>query len=542
MMYPVVQGVSVAILFYLSWRIFEHLTTRSSLSHVPGPSRGSWWEGNFYQIFHKNAWQFHEDIMAKFGGIIKVHSHFGDEQLYVSDPLALHHIVVKDQYIYEETSAFITQNLIVFGKGLLSTLGEHHRKQRKMLNPVFSMKHMRDLLPVFYPIAHQVRDVLARQVRSGAEEINVMQWMSRAALEYIGQGGMGYSFEALDDMKTNEYSSAVKMFVPTSFGLIFWRQFIHHFMWISPSVRRTFVEWVPHPLVQRFRSIVDTMHRTSVRIFEEKKAAIARGDDAVLQQVGSGKDIMSVLLRANIQADDKDQLPEDELLGQMGTFIAAGHDTTTSALCRILHQLVLHPDVQSKLRAEVTQARRDYGDLDYDRLMSLSYLDAVCRETLRFFPPIPLLSRTTRKDVTLPLLWPIKSTDGNQIREIALKRNTNIIISIIAANRNKTIWGQDADVWRPERWLTPMAESNSRAQLPGVYASMMTFMGGGRACIGFKFAEMEMKLMLTVMLESFEFSLTRDIYWNMTGLQSPVIKGSDDLTPQLPLKVQFVKA
>lgn len=76
------------------------------------------------------------------------------------------------------------------------------------------------------------------------------------------------------------------------------------------------------------------------------------------------------------------------------TFIFAGHDTTTSAVSRILHQLALNPKVQDKLRVEVTEARKKHGDLDYDTLMGLPYLDAVCRETLRVYPPVPTLLRT----------------------------------------------------------------------------------------------------------------------------------------------------
>ena len=80
---------------------------------------------------------------------------------------------MKDQHVYEETAPFLAYvqpllhifvlldlstriNQLFFGTSLLSTLGEHHRKQRKMLNPVFSPKHMRDLVSVFYPIANQV--------------------------------------------------------------------------------------------------------------------------------------------------------------------------------------------------------------------------------------------------------------------------------------------------------------------------------------------------------------------------------------------------
>ena len=62
-------------------------------------------------------------------------------------------------------------------------------------------------------------------------------------------------------------------------------------------------------------------------------------------------------------------------------------DTTSSAMSRILSVLAHNPDEQSKLREEVTKAHKEYGDLDYDKLQSLPYLDAVCRETLRVYPP-----------------------------------------------------------------------------------------------------------------------------------------------------------
>ena len=80
-----------------------------------------------------------------------------------------------------------------------------------MLNPVFSLKHMRGLAPIFYPIAHQLREVLACKVEQGEDELDINSWMSHAALEYIGQGGMGYSFDALDEAKPNRYHDAAKL-------------------------------------------------------------------------------------------------------------------------------------------------------------------------------------------------------------------------------------------------------------------------------------------------------------------------------------------
>jgi cytochrome P450 len=58
-------------------------------------------------------------------------------------------------------------------------------------------------------------------------------------------------------------------------------------------------------------------------------------------------------------------------------------DTTSGALCRFLWLLAKHQDVQDRLRKEIKEAREQYGELNYDQLMGLPYLDAVCRETLR---------------------------------------------------------------------------------------------------------------------------------------------------------------
>ena len=76
----------------------------------------------------------------------------------------------------------------------------------------------------------------------------------------------------------------------------------------------------------------------------------------------------------------------------------------------------------------------------------------------------------------MPLLWPIKSADGkSEIKEIPVKKNTNILVSIINANTSTRIWGEDAEEWKPERWLKPQPKSVSEAHLPGVYASMLVY-------------------------------------------------------------------
>lgn len=104
-------------------------------------------------------------------------------------------------------------NNMAFGPGLLATLGDHHRKQRKLLNPVFSIAHMRNMTPLFYNVAHRLRTAVETQVGSTHAEVNVLNWMTRTALELIGQGGLGYSFDPLTEDKRNPFADALKQFM-----------------------------------------------------------------------------------------------------------------------------------------------------------------------------------------------------------------------------------------------------------------------------------------------------------------------------------------
>ncbi|KLO13021.1 cytochrome P450 [Schizopora paradoxa] len=538
-----VQGALIALVSLSLWHLVRPFFIKSPLANIPGPQRTSLWKGNFHQIFNRRGWNFHRELAKKYGNVVKVHGLFGREELFVMDPLALHHIVVKDQYVYEETDSFILGNGLIFGIGLLSTRGDHHKKQRKMLNPVFSLAHMRRLIPIFNPIVIQLQDVLSEQVRlAGGKDVDIMKWLSRAALELIGQAGLGYTFHALDDTKTDSYSETLKRYQPANHNVFLFRQFLTYLLKIgTPKFRRAVVEAIPWKPVQELIIVSDKLQSISKQIYDTKVAAMEKGDEE--HQIGRGKDIMSVLLKANRDASEEDRLPEEEIFGQMNGFIQAAHETTTSSIARVLTLLSQHQDIQDKLREAVTSARKEAGgEFDYESLMTIPYLDAVCRETLRVYPPVTHLVRIARKDISLPLMWPITSADGKSaISEVPVKKNTNVIMSILGANLHKEIWGPDAEEWKPERWLEPLPESVGKAHMPGVYASMMTFLGGGRACIGFKFAEMELKLVLATLLHTFKFQPgSKEIYWNMGGVANPVVKDSPTNYPELPLKVTML--
>ena len=99
----------------------------------------------------------------------------------------------------------------MLGDGLLATVGEQHRKQRRLLNPVFSIAHMRHMIPIFYNITHKLQDAISMRVKDGQSEIDMLDWMGRTALELVGQAGLGWSFDPLvEDTVGNNLGTAVK--------------------------------------------------------------------------------------------------------------------------------------------------------------------------------------------------------------------------------------------------------------------------------------------------------------------------------------------
>ncbi|KAI0657157.1 cytochrome P450 [Cubamyces menziesii] len=545
---PLLQILGYAVLLYIGWRVLRPYLSKSPLDNLPGPKSESWISGNVGKMFHRReSWEYQRGLVAQFGRLFAIHGLLNRKWIYTYDPRALHSIYVKDQDVFEESEILTTAFMLYVGPGLLSTLGEQHRKQRKMLNPVFSAKHLREMTPIFNDVIHKLQDAIASRVKDGAREIDVLNWMGRTALELIGQGGLGHSFDPLTEDKADDFADAVKAYFPvTSQVHLIIRQLLPVLVKIGPaSFRRKVVEMIPYGPGQRMKQISDAMYERSVRIINEKRAALERGDEALKHQIGEGKDIMSVLLRANMSASDADRLTDEELIAQVSVLVLAAMDTTSNALARILHQLALHPEVQEKLRQELVRARDDGAgslrDLDYDEVMELPYLDAVCRETLRRFPPVKGLFRAVRKDGVLPLSAPIRGRDGSLIDHIPVKNGMRVITDIEASNCNEELWGEDAYEWKPERWLKPLPPALEEAHIPGVYSHLMTFIGGARACIGFKFSQLEMKVVLATLLPAFKFELSdKPIAWNVAGVAYPSI--GDSSKPEMPLRVTRIEA
>jgi len=381
----------------------------------------------------------------------------------------------------------------------------------------------------------QLRDAIRVETGPDAKEVDILQWMNRGALELMGQAGLGYSFDPLVEVGSNDLAKAIKALFPALSRLGILRQITP---WLvkfgSAGFRRRVVEIFPNESVRQVVSIVDTMDETSHEIVEARKALLEQGEDALASQVGSGKDVMTCLLKANMEASEGNRLTDEEVIAQICTFVLAATDSTASITTQILQYLAERPQVQAKLRREILEARQG-EEIPFEELMKLPLLDGVVKETLRLNPVATVISRQARKDSVVPLSSPIRGVDGQLMKEVIIPKGTLIFLGVRASNCNPALWGADAMDWKPERWMKGLSQAVSNAKIPGVFGSILTFGGGSRTCIGFKFAEMEIKTVLSVLLQSFTISSTeKKIVWNLATVRYPTV-GEQGTKPELPL-------
>lgn len=128
--------------------------------------------------------------------------------------------------------------------------------------------------------------------------------MNRAALEIIGQSGLGYSFDSLQaDSIPHPYSAEAKKFSAVNIHLLFARTYILPIVVkfkLPRVVQRFIVNVLPWNSLHMMRDVVDILHSTSVEIIESKKKALRLGDEEISKQIGHGKDIISTLSTCSI--------------------------------------------------------------------------------------------------------------------------------------------------------------------------------------------------------------------------------------------------
>ncbi|KAJ8612972.1 hypothetical protein MRB53_037180 [Persea americana] len=404
----------------------------------------------------------------------------GFPRLVLTTPEAIQEVLVTRAYDWVKPAPGRIMLERTLGKGLIVVEGAEHKMQRKSVAPAFQGKQIRDLVPLFWQKSKELVDVLAGQLDTSPDSpekkragvVDLTEWASRVTLDIIGVAGVGRDFGSLhnsDDPLVKQYETILD---PDKGNLpLFFLMSIAYPSWLA---RR-------NP-IKKHREIA--LAREELRVICRRLVADKR------REMGSQSekhiDILSVLIRSGSFTDEG-------LVNQLLTFLAAGHETTSNALQWTCYLLATHPEIQDRLRSEL-RGKLDpssSNEVTASDIEDLPYLHAVCSESLRIYPTVPVTGRQAIRDT--------------QILGTPVPKNTAIIISPWAVNRSKPLWGEDAEEFKPERWLGegPAATHGGA----GSVFSLITFLHGPRSCIGQTFARAELKCLLAAMVLKFDFRL-----------------------------------
>ncbi|EJD45579.1 cytochrome P450 [Auricularia subglabra TFB-10046 SS5] len=500
---------------YAAFKFLEAIYTywtsiRSPLRVLPGPKGASWLFGHMRQLLSLENTSILYEWTAQYGDTFAIRGIFGVSERH------------RDQASHFLRSCWLQSSLV---------------PQRRLMNPAFGHAHVRDMTPTFLEASAQLCDILHNLCMNagGTARVDMLDWLSKTTLTIIGKAGFDYDFNALNEKGVkSELAVAFERFLrsnPTTWVKI--RVLIDEY---APRLGAV----LPNPRAKVMAEVRAQLEAICMRIVLEKKQAIlAELGGHVEKKAVVGKDLISLLLRANLAADlePSQRLTDKEVLDQIPTLLVAGEWSLCNQTAWTLFKLATHPAIQAKLRAEVQQVGTDMPTLD--ELNSLDYLDHVAREALRLDSVVAYLPREVVQDDVIPLGVPARNASGDVISQLKVQKGDGVLIPVRVINRSKAIWGPDAEEFRPERWESlPTATSS----IPGISPHLMTFIGGPRSCIGHRFAVAEIKVLLFHIVRRFEFRLAvdaADIYSTSNASLRPQLRGDDSF--QMPLLMSPVE-
>ena len=582
----------VTTLYFLSFATARFIKARLGIdryAHLPTPKTAVPWYkqiiyGDFPVIREAPPNQAHLGWQKETGSSVLVYRHLlHTPRALLCDPRAMM-FVLSAANSYQFPKPTQTQRFLesILGKGLLVSEGDEHKHQRKILQPAFAVSAIRDLTPTFFKHAARLVDKLGSIVDAtegpastpfidgqspksaglstkGAPVLDITNWTARTTLDIIGEGGFDTDFNSINDDEreggdevARAFKNMLKLEPPSLFSfLITMLSMRPGFGWLGylPDSRRARAR-ANHAIINRAAQEIIDKKRASIakemnggngKVSDEKSTLTKADWEDQGQAATGGKDLLMLMMRSNMSSDlkESERLSDAGLIGQCMTLLFAGHETTSTLLGWILYELGNHHDVQEKLRAEIADHLGGRGELDYDELSALPYLDAVVKETLRFSSPVPGTVRCVSKTCVVPLSKAYTTRDGKgTFDSVVLEKGDELYIPIHLLNTSPDIWGPDADVFRPTRW----EEIPQSAKDSGFPLQMLTFISGPRGCIGNRFAIAEAKAILVCLLIAFKFDFPKEL--PIERKQGIVLRSriadEKDAGMQMPLRVSRV--
>jgi cytochrome P450 len=412
---------------------------------IPGPAPMSviGWRGNRLK-FGLNRIQSVTDLYEKYGTIAAMVQN-DPRRVFAFGPSYNHFILTNPDLFHTTPFLSLPANSALdrLSQGLIMMNGETHRQQRRLMMPAFHKNHLSAYHAAIVDLTHAMME--RWQV---GQVVHIVDEFRRLALAVTNVTLLG-----LDD----PYGTA-------SLGNKFQQ-------WL----RQLTSPWAIIFPIDRFGTPYQRLLRFSEGLEQDVLELVARKQAQPQEQ----SDVLSMLLQA--RDEDGQALTTSELVGQVTTLFLASHETTTSALAWTILLLSQHPDIRNDLIDELQSVLKGAAPR-IDQFGQLPLLDHVIKESLRLLPPAVYSHR--------------QATEAIELGSYHLPAGSVVTYSPYITHRMPDLYG-DPTHFNPHRW--DVIHPSPYEYLP--------FGAGARMCLGAAFANMELMIVLSLLLQHYDFNL-----------------------------------
>ena len=424
--------------------------------------------GRHFLKFRRDPLTFFTSLARTYGDVARFT--FGSQPVYlISHPDLIEDVLVTSAKKFMKGIALQRAKRLL-GEGLLTSEGQMHLRQRRTIQPLFHRQQVQRFAETMVEHAVRWRDSIA----DGAT-IDVTAEMGGLTLAIVGETLFSSNVQSDAQEVREALSDAVQSFAYA----------------VLPGIE--LIEKLPVGPFVKVRKARARLDRVILRVIADKRSAI--DNPGGLSPQPSNHDLITMLMAARDPENPSEPgMSDQQIRDEAMTIFLAGHETTANAMAWTWHLLGQAPDVEARLHAEIDRLSRVPTVEDVPKL---EYTRAVIAESMRLYPPAWTMGR--------------RAIEAHTIGGYAIEKDALVLASQWVVHRDPR-WWDDADAFRPERWLTD-SRRPKYAYFP--------FGGGNRVCIGESFAWTEAILLLATIAQR----------WRFTAVTTPVREPRITLRP-----------
>ncbi|KAH8301481.1 hypothetical protein KR059_004247, partial [Drosophila kikkawai] len=391
-------------------------------------------------------------------------------------------VLIKDFHYFQDRGIFNNTRDDPLTGHLLTLEGEEWKSMRQKLTPVFTSGKIKQMSGVVVEVGHHLINAMDKSVKAASVDdgdVEIKELCARFTTDVIGSCAFGLECYSLQDPNAEFRNKGRMIFEKPRHSML-----VQSFIFTNAKLARKLrMKVLPDELTEFFmgavKSTVEYRLKNDVKRNDFIDQLIElRAEDEEAARKGKGIDLSKGLTL-------------EQMAAQSFVFFIAGFETSSSTMGFCLYELALQPEIQQRVREEIESVLSNVegGEITYDALAEMTYLEQVVAETLRKHPIIAQLLRETNQSYQVP------NTD------VVIEKGTTVLIPVHNIHH-------DADIYPdPEKFDPSRFESEQiKTRHPFAY---LPFGDGPRNCIGLRFGKMQAKIGIVSLLRHFKFGISK---------------------------------